>query len=94
MTYTIPKGVFDILPYEEKEENQWREAHRYEYLIKVLKDLAKTYGFKEISTPIFEKTELFLRSIGTDTDIVAKEMYTFDDKGERSMTFVQKVQLL
>lgn len=86
MTYTIPKGVFDILPYEEKEENQWREAHRYEYLIKVLKDLAKTYGFEEISTPIFEKTELFLRSIGTDTDIVAKEMYTFDDKGERSMT--------
>lgn len=86
MTYTIPKGVFDILPYEEKEENQWREAHRYEYLIKVLKDLAKTYGFEEISTPIFENTELFLRSIGTDTDIVAKEMYTFDDKGERSMT--------
>lgn len=86
MNYAIPKGVFDILPHENNPENEWREIHRYEYLLQQLTELAKAYGFEEIATPIFEKTELFSRSIGEGTDIVNKEMYTFDDKGGRSMT--------
>ena len=86
MSYSIPKGVFDIIPNEEKSENKWREIHRWEYLLGELFELARAYGFEEISTPIFEKTELFSRTIGSETDIVNKEMYTFDDKGGRSLS--------
>ncbi len=86
MSVSIPKGVFDILPNEEKPENQWKESHRYHYLLQQLYDLSLVYGFEEISTPIFEKTELFARGIGEETDIVNKEMYTFQDKGKRMMT--------
>lgn len=86
MSYSTPKGVFDILPNEEKPENKWKESHRWDYLFEQLKDLSRAYGFEEISTPIFEKSELFSRSIGTETDIVNKEMYTFEDKGGRSLS--------
>lgn len=86
MNYSIPKGVFDILPHENKPENQWREVHRYAYLIEQMTELARVYGFEEILTPIFEKTDLFTRSIGDATDIVNKEMYTFEDKGGRSLS--------
>ena len=72
-----PKGTYDIVgadvPY-------W---HHFE---RVARESARVFGFKEIRTPILEKTELFTRSVGDDTDIVQKEMYTFDDKGNRSMT--------
>jgi histidyl-tRNA synthetase len=72
-----PKGTYDIVgdivPY-------W---HHFE---QVARDAARIFGFEEIRTPILERTELFKRSVGDDTDIVQKEMYTFDDKGGRSMT--------
>jgi len=83
MAYTIPKGLFDILP-QTKEE--WRTASRWQYLENILHAAAADYGFKEIRTPIFEKTELFVRSVGESSDIVSKEMYTFPDKKGRSMT--------
>jgi histidyl-tRNA synthetase len=86
MKYTIPKGLFDILPYEQKEEDRWRTSDRWQYVKRVMRKTAEDYGFKEIATPLFERTELFVRGVGESSDIVSKEMYTFLDKGERSMT--------
>lgn len=77
MTFTLPKGTHDIFG---------NEARGYDYIEHVLKDIASTYGFSEMRTPIFEQTELFLRSVGESSDVVRKEMYTFLDKGGRSMT--------
>lgn len=77
-------GVFDILPEDQKEP--WRQSHIWAYLEKVIRETAKNYGFQEIRTPILERTELFLRGVGETTDIVSKEMYTFEDKGKRSIT--------
>jgi len=75
--YTRIKGTQDILPdqsrYWQKIENTVRES-------------MQLYNYKELRTPIFEKTELFARSIGQDTDIVMKEMYTFLDRGKKSLT--------
>ncbi len=73
----IPKGTKDMLP---------GEAYKWHYVEDVARKTAHSFGFKEIRTPIFEHTELFLRGVGETTDIVNKEMYTFDDKGGRSMT--------
>lgn len=73
----IPKGTKDMLP---------SEAYKWHYVEDVARKTAATFGFKEIRTPMFEHTELFLRGVGETTDIVTKEMYTFDDKGGRSMT--------
>lgn len=86
MNYALPKGTFDILPHEPKKENAWKETRRWHHLEKVMREVARDYGYEEIRTPIFEKTELFIRSVGETSDIVSKEMYTFQDKGERSMT--------
>jgi histidyl-tRNA synthetase len=86
MEYTAPKGVFDIVPFEPKEEDKWRESHRWNYLESILRQTANDYGYQEIRTPIFEKTELFVRGVGESSDIVSKEMYTFLDRAERSMT--------
>ncbi len=86
MDYSIAKGTFDILPFEADEEDKWRESSRWQYLEEVMRRTAHDYGFKEIRTPIFEKTELFIRGVGESSDIVTKEMYTFIDRGERSMT--------
>lgn len=71
------KGTQDTLP-SESSELRFVEA--------TLSDIAKTYGFREIRTPVFEHTELFDRSVGDTTDVVQKEMYTFNDKGGRSIT--------
>ncbi len=72
-----PKGTYDIIgedvPFWHHFENKAKES-------------ARVFGFGEIRTPILERTELFKRSVGNETDIVQKEMYTFDDKGKRSMT--------
>lgn len=73
----IPKGTKDMLP---------QEAYKWHYVEGVAREVASEFGFKEIRTPMFEHTELFLRGVGETTDIVTKEMYTFDDKGGRSMT--------
>ncbi len=74
---TIPKGTRDMLP---------SDAYKWHYVEDVARKTAAQFGFKEIRTPMFEHTELFLRGVGETTDIVTKEMYTFDDKGGRSMT--------
>lgn len=84
MAFQIPKGVFDILPKAPKEA--WKEVHLWQYLEKEIRSVCALYGFEELRTPIFERTELFERSVGEGSDIVRKEMYTFIDKAERSMT--------
>src|SRR3989338_4542060 len=72
-----PKGVHDILPGD----------HEYfTFIKKVVRHRARQSGFRRISTPIFEFTDVFKRSIGDDTDIVEKEMYTFEDRKGRSLT--------
>ena len=86
MEYSIAKGVFDILPFETDEEDKWRESSRWQYLEEILRSTAHDYGFQEIRTPTFERTELFVRGVGESSDIVTKEMYTFLDRSERSMT--------
>lgn len=77
MLTTGPRGTKDILP---DTVGQWL------YIEKVVRDICALYGYKEIRTPVFEHTELFLRGIGETTDVVEKEMYTFTDRGERSLT--------
>ena len=72
-----PKGTKDMLP---------QDAYKWQYIENVFRNVVKTYGIREIRTPIFEHTELFLRGVGDTTDIVQKEMYTFNDKGNRSIT--------
>ena len=62
------------------------EAYKWHYVEDIARQTAHSFGFKEIRTPTFEHTELFLRGVGETTDIVNKEMYTFNDKGNRSMT--------
>lgn len=86
MKYTIPKGVFDILPQVQDKEEAWRTAHYWEYIESVIKKAAHDYGYQQIRTPIFERTELFVRGVGESSDIVTKEMFTFEDKAGRSMT--------
>ncbi|TDM13053.1 histidine--tRNA ligase [Macrococcus lamae] len=73
----IPRGTQDILP---KDTPTWR------YVESKLNEIAATYNYKEIRTPMFESTDLFARGVGDSTDIVQKEMYTFKDKSDRSMT--------
>lgn len=84
MGIQAPPGVFDIVPEDSK--NRWKESYLWAHVENVMKEMALLYGFKEIRTPIFEKTELFCRSVGEATDIVSKEMYTFKDRGERDLT--------
>ena len=71
------KGTNDILPVD---------SHNWQFVEGKMLEVASLYGFKEIRVPVFEHTEVFLRSVGDTTDVVQKEMYTFDDKGGRSIT--------
>ncbi len=71
------KGTKDTLP---------SESYKLQYIEQAALDTAKAYGFHEMRTPVFEYTELFDRSVGETTDVVQKEMYTFNDKGDRSIT--------
>ena len=71
------KGTKDTLP---------SESYKLQYIERAALDTAKAYGFHEMRTPVFEYTELFDRSVGETTDVVQKEMYTFNDKGDRSIT--------
>ena len=86
MKCPIPKGVFDILPNDPSSEGAWRASHLWHFLEETIHSLAKSYGFSQIRTPIFERTELFVRGVGESSDIVTKEMYTFEDKAGRLMT--------
>jgi histidyl-tRNA synthetase len=78
-----PKGTFDILPLADE---AWQQSHLWRFFEEKVYAAAKLYGFEELRTPIFERTELFTRGVGDSSDIVSKEMYTFEDKGGRSMT--------
>lgn len=84
MSVSIPPGVFDILPDASKES--WQDSAIWNFVEEKIREITRQYGFREIRTPIFERTELFLRGVGETTDVVSKEMYTFLDKGDRSMS--------
>lgn len=84
MQIQIPKGTFDILPYGVQEP--WRQTALWQSVEEHIRQLCKEYGYQEIRTPIYEKTELFQRGVGETSDIVTKEMFTFEDKGGRSLT--------
>lgn len=84
MKIPIAPGVYDILPADAKEP--WRSSYIWNYLESTIHEIAKSYGFKEIRTPMFERTELLQRGVGETSDIVSKEMYTFNDKGGRSLS--------
>lgn len=71
------RGTQDILP---------NDIYKWSYMENIIRDLCALYGYGEIRTPIFEETKLFLRGIGDTTDVVTKEMYTFEDRGGRSIT--------
>ena len=73
----IPKGTKDVLP---------EQSYIWQFVEQTARSTAECFGLKEIRTPVFEHTELFLRGVGDTTDVVNKEMYTFEDKGGRSIT--------
>jgi len=75
--YRRLKGTKDILP---------NEVYQWQYIEKTIRDHLERNNYQEIRTPFFEVTELFARGIGSDTDVVSKEMYTFTDKGDTSLT--------
>lgn len=77
MSIRIPRGTQDILP---------GEVEKWQLIEKKAREICEKFQYREIRTPIFEHTELFLRSVGDTTDIVQKEMYTFEDRGGRSLT--------
>ena len=77
MLTKAPRGTKDILP---DKVGDWL------YLEKLIRGLCSQFGYREIRTPIFEHTELFQRGIGDTTDVVEKEMYSFTDRGNRSIT--------
>jgi histidyl-tRNA synthetase len=81
--YQIPPYTHDIYPGADKWED---DSIRWNVLEEIWRDVCRIYGYKELRTPMFEATELFKRSIGDGTDIVNKEMYTFEDMGGRSLT--------
>ena len=76
MEMQAPKGTKDMLP---------QDAYKWHFVEKTFRDVSKYYGMREIRTPMFEHTEVFARGVGDTTDIVQKEMYTFLDKGDRSI---------
>lgn len=71
------KGTQDLLP---------ADSYKNQFIESTMLDIASKFGFREVRTPVFEHTELFQRGVGETTDVVQKEMYTFNDKGERSIT--------
>ena len=77
MKYSKPKGTRDIF---------LDDMSLWQYMEENIREVAKEYNVKEIRTPVFESTEVFARGVGDETDIVNKEMYTFKDRGDRSIT--------
>jgi len=73
----IPKGTKDVLP---------NQSYKWQYVENAAREVARVFNLKEVRTPTFEHTELFQRGVGETTDVVNKEMYTFEDKGGRSIT--------
>ena len=77
MKVNAPKGTKDILP---------EEVYMWHYIEDVIQEICNNFNYNQIRLPVFEHTELFQRGVGDTTDIVQKEMYTFEDKGGRSIT--------
>ncbi len=77
MQIKAPRGTHDVLPHE---------SYKWHKIEDTIKGLCQDFDYKEIRTPVFEHTELFERGVGETTDVVQKEMYTFQDKGDRSIT--------
>jgi len=77
MALSAPRGTVDLLP---------EQTVKWQYVEKVLREISANFNYEEIRTPLFEHTEVFQRGVGDTTDIVQKEMYTFDDRGGRSIT--------
>ncbi len=77
MLTQAPKGTKDVLP---------SESYKWHYVEGMIREVTRLFGYKEVRTPTFEHTELFERGVGDTTDVVQKEMYTFIDKGGRSIT--------
>ena len=77
MLINRPKGTKDLLP---------KDTFKLQYIEEKVRKILENYGFGEIRVPVFEHTELFQRGVGETTDVVQKEMYTFEDKGGRSIT--------
>lgn len=77
MLIQAPRGTKDVLP---------KESYKWQFIEEKMRRAAALAGYREIRTPVFEHTELFARGVGDTTDIVQKEMYTFEDKGKRSIT--------
>ncbi|KKE80548.1 histidine--tRNA ligase [Bacilli bacterium] len=77
MSMKAPRGTVDILP---------KDVKKWQYVESKIKNICSRFNYEEIRTPVFEHTEVFSRGVGDTTDIVQKEMYTFDDRGGRSLT--------
>ncbi len=77
MSLKAPKGTIDILP---------RDSAKWQFLENTLRNICDSFQFQEIRIPVFEHTELYVRGVGETSDVVSKEMYTFNDKGDRSIT--------
>ncbi len=90
MPYQAPRGTHDILPgvadVNQDPDQRLFRSYKWQALESVFRSVCARYGVEEIRTPLFEETELFRRGVGEETDIVGKEMYTFDDRGGRSLT--------
>ncbi len=77
MLTRVPRGTKDVLP---------NESYKWQHVESIFRQVCKEFGYKELRTPVFEHTELFKRGVGETTDVVQKEMYTFEDRGGRSIT--------
>lgn len=77
MNISVPKGTKDVLP---------KDSYKWQFIENAAREVAAAFNITEIRTPVFEHTELFARGVGETTDVVTKEMYTFEDKGGRSVT--------
>jgi histidyl-tRNA synthetase len=77
MNYKAPRGTADVLP---------EDANKWQFIESTIKQICHRFHYEEIRTPLFEHTEVFQRGVGDSTDIVQKEMYTFQDRGGRSIT--------
>ena len=77
MLSKAPRGTKDVTP---------RESYKWHYIENLIKEECMNFGYREVRVPVFEHTEVFERGVGDTTDVVQKEMYTFEDKGGRSIT--------
>lgn len=85
MRYSRLPYMYDVLPFPPKAE-AWQHTALWQYVEGVFRETCRRFGYREIRTPILESTELFTRNIGKGTDIVSKEMFSFQDRGERDVS--------